>query len=50
MEPATSLKVTHLHGCFSHFLNCTDGAKSRNASHIKISPYAAEVVAISVVT
>ena len=50
MEPATSLKVTLLHGCFSRFLNCTDGAKSRNASHIKISPYAAEVVAISVVT
>ena len=28
------LKVTLLHGCFSHFLNCTNGTKSRNASHI----------------
>ena len=27
-------KVTLLHGCFSHFLNCTNGTKSRNASHI----------------
>ena len=33
-KPATLLKVTLLHGCFSHFLNCTNGAKSRNASHI----------------
>ena len=31
---ATLLKVTLLHGCFSHFLNCTNGTKSRNASHI----------------
>ena len=27
------LKVT-LHGCFLHFLNCTNGTKLRNASHI----------------
>ena len=25
------LKVTLLHGCFSPFLNCTNGTKSRNA-------------------
>ena len=28
------LKVTLLHGCFSRFLNCTNGAKSQKASHI----------------
>ena len=28
------LKITHLHGCFSRFLNCTKDTKSRNASHI----------------
>ena len=33
-QPATLLKVTLLHGCFSHFLNCTNGTKSRNASHL----------------
>ena len=32
--PATLLKVTLLHGCFSRFLNCTNGTKSRNASHV----------------
>ena len=32
--PATLLKVTLLHGCFSDFLNCANGTKSRNASHI----------------
>ena len=32
--PVTLLKVTLLHGCFLRFLNCTNGAKSRNASHI----------------
>ena len=26
------LKVILLDGCFSHFLNCTNGIKSRNAS------------------
>ena len=25
--PATKLKVTLLHGCFSRFLNCTNGTK-----------------------
>ena len=32
--PATKLKVTLLHGCFSRFLNCTNGTKSRNPSDI----------------
>ena len=27
-------KVTLLHGCFSSFLNCTNGTKSRKASNI----------------
>ena len=30
-----SLKVTFLHGCFSRFLDCTNGTKSRNAPHIQ---------------
>ena len=33
MQSATLLKVTLLHDCFSRFLNCTNGTKSRNASH-----------------
>ena len=32
-EPAFLIKVTLLHGCFSRFLNCINGTKSRNASH-----------------
>ena len=28
------LKASHLHGCFSHFLNRTSSIKSCNASHI----------------
>ena len=32
--PATLLKVTLLHGCFSRFFNCTNGTKLRNASYI----------------
>ena len=34
LNPATLLKVTLLHECFSRFLNCTNGTKSRNASHL----------------
>ena len=30
-------KVTLLHGCFSRFLNCTNGTKSRNVSHLELS-------------
>ena len=33
-RPAILLKVTLLHRCFSHFLNCTNGVRSRKASHI----------------
>ena len=29
----TLLKLTLLHGCFSRFLNCANGTKSRNVSH-----------------
>ena len=29
----TLLKLALLHGCFLRFLNCTNGTKSRNASH-----------------
>ena len=32
-RPATLLRVTLLHGSFSHFLNCTNGNKSLKASH-----------------
>ena len=32
-KPATLLKLTLLHGCFSCFLNCTNCTKSRNAPH-----------------
>ena len=28
------LKLTLLHGCFSRFLNCTNGTKSHNASQV----------------
>ena len=34
LKPATLLKLTLLHGCFSRFLNCTNGTKSRNAPHL----------------
>ena len=30
------VKLTFLHQCFSRFLNCTNGTKQRNASHINI--------------
>ena len=32
LKPATLVKVTLLHGCFSRFLNCTNGTKSRKES------------------
>ena len=34
LKPATLLKLTFLHGCFSRFLNCTNATKSRNAPHL----------------
>ena len=35
LKPATLLKLTLLHGCFSCFLNCANDIKSRNASHLR---------------
>ena len=34
LKSATLLKVTLLHGCFSCFINRTNGTKSHNAPHI----------------
>ena len=33
LKPATLLNVALLHGCFSSFLNCTNGTKLRKTSH-----------------
>ena len=43
LKPATLLKVAHLHGCFSHFLNDAKGTKSRNASHVCSQPFQVKV-------
>ena len=37
LKPATLIKLTLLHGCFSRFLHCTNGTKSCNASQICLS-------------
>ena len=37
LKPATLLKLTLLHRCFSHFLNCTYDIKSRNALQLMIT-------------
>ena len=34
LQPATLVKLTLLHGCFSRFSDCTNGTKLRNAPHI----------------
>ena len=34
LQVSTLLRVTLLHWCFSRFLNCTNGTKSRKASQI----------------
>ena len=34
LRPASLLKVTLLHGCFSRFLNCAHDTKSHNAPRI----------------
>ena len=34
LQPETLLKLTLFHGCFSRFLICTNGTKSRKASHL----------------
>ena len=36
VKPATLIKVALLGGCFSRFLNCTNGTKSRNGPHTLI--------------
>ena len=36
LKPATLLKVTLLHGCFSRVLNCRNGTKSHKASQKQI--------------
>ena len=36
LKPATLLKLALLHVCFSRFLNCANGTKSRNAPHIRL--------------
>ena len=33
-KPATLLKLTLFHGCFSRFLNCTNSTKSRNPTQM----------------
>ena len=35
LHPAALLKVTFVRGCFSRFLNCTNGTKSCNSSYIQ---------------
>ena len=37
VKPATLLKVSLLHGCFSLFLNCTNATKSLKASQMVIN-------------
>ena len=34
LKPTTLLKLTLFHGCFSRFLNCTNGTKLRKVPHI----------------
>ena len=36
MLQSVKLKVTLFHGCFSRFLNCTNGTKSQKVPHIEI--------------
>ena len=36
-ETEVLLKVTLLHDCFSHFISCTNGTKSRKTSHMTTS-------------
>ena len=43
LNPATLLKVRLLHWCYSHFLYCTNGTKSRKVSHFT-SFYKPEIV------
>ena len=45
VKPATLLKLIFLHGCSSRFLNCTNGTKSRNTTHISITFLKIQLVA-----
>ena len=38
-QPVTLLKVTLLHGCFSRFLNCANGTRSRKTSQMVLHYY-----------
>ena len=38
-QPATLLKVTLLDGCFSRFLNCANGTRSRKTSQMVLHCY-----------
>ena len=37
LQPTTLLKATLLHGCFSRFLNYTNGTTPHKASHLNLS-------------
>ena len=43
LQPANLPKVTLIHGCFSRFLNCTNGTKWLKVSHIKLKKYGQSV-------
>ena len=49
LKPATLLKLTPLLGCFSHFLNCTNGTKARNAPQMFHDTTPSSNVAIPIV-
>ena len=36
LKPATLLKLTAFHGCFSRFLNCTNGTKSPSTPYTPV--------------
>ena len=48
-KPVTLLKLTPLYGCFSGFLNCINGTKSRHAPPVAISTGNADVALIVLV-
>ena len=49
-KPATLLKVTLLHGCFSRFLNCTNGTKSCKTSLRNLFTHANDSLHMSIVS
>ena len=42
------LEVTLFHGCFSRFLNCTNGTKSRKTSHMCVGGIISLVFSINI--